>query len=152
MKVPTHLSHKPIIAVNNYDQMDGKYAGQTDAMAISIGHSQYDWDEISLKVWRWVKIKSGKRKGKLQWSRMSEEIPIHRNLDLSILFLKSLIELSDKHTETAKRLDLSYMENEGGEPKDALGYYKDEENNKFIKPRMEELRHLLNEWLGDQDL
>lgn len=26
MKVPTHLEHKPIIAVNEYDKIDAQYA------------------------------------------------------------------------------------------------------------------------------
>ena len=82
MNSPRHLQHLPYISVNNYDQKDGHFARTSDAKALSIGRSQYDESEISLKVWR----HSGKR-----WSRQSEELPLHRNLDLNILLIQSLI-------------------------------------------------------------
>ncbi len=81
MKAPDNLKHKPIISVDNYDQIDGIYAGNSDAKALSIGFSQYDKSEISVKVFR---NPNGK------WSRQSEELPLHRNLDLTILILETL--------------------------------------------------------------
>lgn len=81
MESPKHLSHHPIISVNDYDKIDALYANSTDVKALSIGIAQYDVSEISLKVWRHTDKK---------WSRQSEELPIHRNLDLSILFLAAL--------------------------------------------------------------
>lgn len=81
MKTPDNLKHKPIISVDNYDQIDGIYAGNSDAKALSIGFSQYDKSEISVKVFR---NPNGK------WSRQSEELPLHRNLDLTILILETL--------------------------------------------------------------
>lgn len=80
MKAPDNLSHKPIISWNDYDEEDGIHC-HSDAKALSIGMATYDSNEISLKVWR----KPGKR-----WSRQSEELPIHRNLDLTILLLSVL--------------------------------------------------------------
>ncbi len=53
----------------------------TDVKALSIGTAQYDFDEISLKVWRHTGIK---------WSRQNEELPLHRNIDLNILLIASL--------------------------------------------------------------
>lgn len=76
MKCPTHLSHQPILAVDDYDKIDGPYAHNTDAMALSLGLSQFDGNTISAKVFRNV---SGR------WSRQSEELPLHRVLDLAIL-------------------------------------------------------------------
>ena len=81
MKTPDNLKHKPIISVDNYDQIDGIYAGNSDAKALSIGFSQYDKSEISVKVFR---NPNGK------WSRQREELPLHRNLDLTILILETL--------------------------------------------------------------
>ena len=72
MKIPTHLKHKPIIVVNDYEKIDSIYANKSDVKALSIGEAQYDNEQISLKVWR----HSGKK-----WSRQNEEIPIHRNID-----------------------------------------------------------------------
>lgn len=82
MSIPTHLKHKPILGISEYDLIDGLYKNNTDARAISIGIAQWsaDWDldsaDISVKVWR----STGER-----WSRMSEEMPIHRALDLATL-------------------------------------------------------------------
>lgn len=79
MKTPKHLSHKPIISVDNYNLIDGKYAAiNSDAKSISIGLASYDkpkYSELAVKVFRFVKGK---------WSRQGEELPIHRNLDLTI--------------------------------------------------------------------
>lgn len=42
MNIPTHLKHKPIIAVENYDRIDGPYADDTDAMGLSVGIAQWN--------------------------------------------------------------------------------------------------------------
>ena len=81
MNAPQNLSHKPIIAVNDYDKIDGIYSTSTDAKAISIGEAQYDNTQISLKVWR----NTGS-----QWSRQSEELPLHRVIDLCRLLVSSI--------------------------------------------------------------
>ena len=78
--VPTHLKHKPVVIIDNYGDVDGRWACDTDARGISLGLAQ--WNErgrvdASLKVWR----NSGDR-----WSRLSEELPIHRVIDLCILY------------------------------------------------------------------
>lgn len=49
MAIPTHLEHKPIVGVDNYDTMDGKCMHNTDAQALSIGEAQYDNTELSAK-------------------------------------------------------------------------------------------------------
>ncbi|MGI6706309.1 MAG: DUF6530 family protein [Clostridia bacterium] len=79
MKIPTTLKHKPVIVSENYENVDGRYAYQTDAKGLSLGLAQ--WNDrgkvdISAKVWRYTGAK---------WSRQSEELPLHRVLDLAIL-------------------------------------------------------------------
>ncbi|EPL9663837.1 DUF6530 family protein [Klebsiella sp. GG_Kp154] len=79
MKIPTHLKHKPILEVPNYDDIDGPYAGDSDAKGLSIGIAQWNkagCTELSAKVWR----NPGDK-----WSRQSEELPLHRVIDLASL-------------------------------------------------------------------
>ncbi len=133
MESPKHLKHKPIISVNNYDKIDAQYRKKTDIRALSIGTAQYDENEISLKVWRHTGIK---------WSRQSEEIPLHRSLDLNILLLGSLMtDIDSGYPKTNLREE---VDDETGVNKIAV-YYKSHEG--FLKPRLEELRDKLNEFL-----
>ena len=83
MKIPVSLKHKPVIVVDNYEQVDGRYAYDSDAKGLSLGLAQ--WNDrgkldISAKVWRYTGEK---------WSRQSEELPLHRVLDLALLICKS---------------------------------------------------------------
>ena len=84
MDTPTHLSHKPIISVENYEKIDGKFANNTDAKVISIGLAQWENrdNDISAKVFRYPNE---------NWSRQSEELPLHRVLDLSVLTIFSFM-------------------------------------------------------------
>ncbi|MCA0350182.1 MAG: DUF6530 family protein [Bacteroidetes bacterium] len=134
MKIPTHLKHKPIIVVNDYEQIDSIYANHSDVRALSIGEAQYDNKQISLKVWR----HTGKK-----WSRQNEEIPIHRNIDLTILLLGSLLtDISAKYPTTSLREEII------NETKvlDIQNYYKKNENS--LKPRLEELKSVLDKFLS----
>lgn len=84
MKIPTTLKHKPVIVSENYEQVDGRLANNTDAKGLSLGLAQ--WNDrgkvdISAKVWRYTGEK---------WSRQSEELPLHRVLDLSIMLCRTL--------------------------------------------------------------
>lgn len=74
MDIPNHLSHKPVIKLENYANIDGMYANNTDAVGLSIGLAQWDSDELSAKVWRHTDER---------WSRQSEELPLHRVIDLA---------------------------------------------------------------------
>lgn len=83
MKIPTTLKHKPVIVSENYENVDGRKAYNSDAKGLSLGLAQ--WNDrgkvdISAKVWRYTGEK---------WSRQSEELPLHRVLDLAILILRS---------------------------------------------------------------
>lgn len=72
---PDQISHKPVYVVP-YFNFDPWYAGDTDAQFITLGWSQWDQHELSAKVVR----HSGQR-----WSRQSEELPLPRVIDLTIL-------------------------------------------------------------------
>lgn len=83
MKIPTTLKHKPVIVSQNYEHIDGQYAYDSDAKGLSLGLAQ--WNDrgkvnISAKVWRHT---GGK------WSRQSEELPLHRLIDLTILLCRT---------------------------------------------------------------
>lgn len=83
MKLPTALKHKPVIVVEDYENIDGRYAYDTDTKGLSLGLAQ--WNDrgkvdISAKVWRYTGEK---------WSRQSEELPLHRVLDLAILVCRA---------------------------------------------------------------
>lgn len=52
MATPTHLVHKPIVSVDDYASQDAIYMDKTDAECLSVGRVQYDWNEISAKVFR----------------------------------------------------------------------------------------------------
>ena len=91
MKIPTTLKHKPVVVSENYEQVDGRYARNTDAKGLSLGLAQ--WNDrgkvdISAKVWRHT---GGK------WSRQSEELPMHRVLDLAILICRSSLYFQDAY-------------------------------------------------------
>jgi hypothetical protein len=83
MKIPTTLKHKPVIVSEDYDQIDGRYAGCSDAKGLSVGLAQ--WNDrgkvdVSAKIWRYTGEK---------WSRQSEEMPLHRVLDLAMLICRA---------------------------------------------------------------
>lgn len=90
MNIPTTLKHKPVIAVEDYEAIDEHRFPGTDAKGLSLGLAQ--WNDrgkldISAKVWRHT---GGK------WSRQSEELPLHRVLDLAILTCRSLLYLREE--------------------------------------------------------
>ena len=83
MKIPTTLKHKPVVVAQDYSNIDGRSAYDSDAKGLSLGLAQ--WNDrgrvdISAKVWR----HTGER-----WSRQSEELPLHRVLDLAILVCRA---------------------------------------------------------------
>lgn len=56
MKVPTHLKHEPVFGIEEYNKMDGIYAGRgSDAPCLCIGLAQWNQSgsqDISATVWR----------------------------------------------------------------------------------------------------
>ncbi|GAA3927513.1 hypothetical protein GO495_05430 [Chitinophaga oryziterrae] len=133
MAVPEHLQHKPIIAVNDYDKIDGQYAPNSDAKVLSIGQAQYDEDEISVKVFR----HTGNN-----WSRQSEELPLHRTLDLTTLIITSILT-----GQNSERIVSNLNEQIISEPRvqEIKDYYQ--ANISILRPRLEEIRDLLNSLL-----
>lgn len=99
MKIPTTLKHKPVIVSENYENVDGRYAYNTDAKGLSLGLAQ--WNDrgnvdISAKVWRYTGEK---------WSRQSEELPIHRVIDLAILACKTRLYFQEESYKYEKLYD-----------------------------------------------
>ncbi|MCZ2259177.1 DUF6530 family protein [Sporosarcina sp. G11-34] len=91
MKIPTTLKHKPVIVSDNYENVDGRNANNSDAKGLSLGLAQ--WNDrgkvdISAKVWRHT---GGK------WSRQSEELPLHRVIDLAILVCSTKLHFRDAY-------------------------------------------------------
>ncbi|HEX3039141.1 MAG TPA: DUF6530 family protein [Caproiciproducens sp.] len=83
MNIPTSLKHKPVIVADDYENIDGKNAYHSDAKGLSLGLAQ--WNDrgkvdISAKVWRYTGEK---------WSRQSEELPLHRVIDMAILICRA---------------------------------------------------------------
>ena len=132
MKSPKHLSHKPLVSVNDYDKVDGMYRNNTDAKALSIGYAQWDNNELSMKVWR-------KRK---RWSPQSEELPLHRNLDLTILLLHVLFDEAPNPDSFLVKAKTLFSEDQEGGIEEIKKYYQ--KNKSFLEPRLKELRELLN--------
>lgn len=91
MRIPTTLKHKPVIAVEDYEHVDGRTAYHSDAKGLSLGLAQ--WNDrgkvdVSAKVWRHTGEK---------WSRQSEEMPLHRVLDLAILVCRGTLYFKDAY-------------------------------------------------------
>jgi len=91
MKIPTTLKHKPVIVSENYENVDGRYAYNSDAKGLSLGLAQ--WNDrgkvdVSAKVWRYTGEK---------WSRQSEEMPLHRVIDLAILICRAKLHFREAY-------------------------------------------------------
>ena len=91
MKIPVSLKHKPVFVCENYENIDGRLAYNSDAKGLSLGLAQ--WNDrgkvdISAKVWRYTGEK---------WSRQSEELPLHRVLDLAILICRTKLYMGNAY-------------------------------------------------------
>ena len=105
MKIPNYLSHKPILKLEDYSKLDGRFANQTDAEGLSIGLAQWSNAaemDLSAKVWRYT----GKK-----WSRQSEELPLHRVLDLASLLCAAMIYIKTGDLPDDKSFPLTLAEN-----------------------------------------
>ncbi|MGZ9583328.1 DUF6530 family protein [Paenibacillus marinisediminis] len=91
MLTPTTFKHKPVVVSENYGNVDGRLARNTDAKGLSLGLTQWNDGgkvDISAKVWRYTEEKE---------SRQSEELPLHRVLDLSILICRTLAHFQEAY-------------------------------------------------------
>jgi len=134
MKPPKKKSYQPIISVNDYDRMDSTfYPVGSYVKSISIGKSLDDDNQISLKVFQNTDTNSNTH---------NYELPVHRNLDLSILFLSSLL-AKEKGTEHFPKSILGEEIESQPEIHDINKYYK--ENKMLIDLRLKELKRLIIE-------
>jgi hypothetical protein len=91
MKIPTNLKHKPVFISDNYENVDGRRAYNSDAKGLTAGLAQWNDRgkvEVSAKVWRHTGEK---------WSRMSEELPLHRVLDLAIFVCRCQLYMKEAY-------------------------------------------------------
>lgn len=99
MNIPTTLKHKPVFVADDYEHIDGGNAYSSEAKGLSLGLAQ--WNDrgkvdISAKIWRYTGEK---------WSRQSEEMPLHRVLDLTIFVCEAINFLKDKSSRYEKGFD-----------------------------------------------
>lgn len=99
MKIPTTLKHKPVIISEDYDKIDGRFSGNSEAKGLTLGLAQ--WNDrgrvdVSAKVWKHT---GGK------WSNTSEELPLHRVIDLAILICRAKQYFRDDAYKHKKRYD-----------------------------------------------
>lgn len=140
MKIPTTLKHKPVITVENYENIDGRQAYESDAKGLSLGLAQ--WNDrgkvdVSAKVWRYTGEK---------WSRQSEELPMHRVIDMAILLCKG-----KQHFMEAYRFPKLY--NESNPVIDRVGLQGDAMTIEICKdnPMIDEDIKLFSEALSRDD-
>ena len=140
MGTPKHLAHKPIISVDDYAKHDGIYKNHTDAESLSVGHAQYDSCEISAKVFRYAGAK---------WSRQSEELPLHRVIDLSNVILKSILKSANiPYPKLISDMDIDVIDN--NHLPDIVAYYKDPNNRKHLLPKLQELQIMINYFMNEE--
>ncbi len=93
---------------------------------MSIGEAQYDEDEISVKVFRHIGQK---------WSRQSEEMPLHRVLDLTILIIAAMSKNPNSDLLNIEVIDEERVQN-------VLDYFKN--NKEYFDERLIEIKRLLD--------
>jgi hypothetical protein len=137
MTTPTHLSHKPIVAVDDYKLHDGFNGTDTDVESLSIGEAQYNSGEISAKVFR----NTG-----TQWSRQSEELPLHRVIDLSTTILESILLSAGmpSYPQTSLKLTTFSKNNLGN----IANFYI--QNRSYILPKLQELQTMLDYFMKNE--
>lgn len=138
--LPQHLAHKPVYVLP-YEKFDGIYAGKTDMRYISIGLAQYDSDYVSIKTMRYTGEK---------WSRQSEEVPLHRPIDMTIFLVKAIFDSQNgsinipKGTLQGQNSDISITPEQRnfGEMASYNNFLNS--NSSSLKDRLNSLRDLLN--------
>lgn len=136
--IPNHLSHKPIVAVDNYNNIDGHYvATGTDVESLSIGYAQYDNTnphELTAKVFR-------KNKEDGRWSPQSEELPLHRCVDLCNLIVQSILKSKGIKYSDEGNWILIPTDVDTEALKVIMDFYEDPENQ--MQSKLRELMDLL---------
>ena len=132
---PDQIAHTPVY-VMPYFSHDPDRNNDTDAQFITLGWSQWDDDEPSAKIVR----HSG-----IRWSRQSEELPLARLVDLTILTALAL-EKGDKFTHVEKNtFDSQSMTEEiaYGSKRDRVGLAAYIKQDATLKRRFRKLLSIL---------
>jgi hypothetical protein len=136
------LRHKPVFLIP-YAAHDGPHAGATDCLFLSLGWAQYDPRSASLKALRY----SGSK-----WSRQSEELPLHRAVDLVIVLARAIRHMLGPHLNTVD-FPAHTFENQvqgmvieaGGDTVAEGDAFGREITSELVRRRLGELRDVLNE-------
>lgn len=140
LKVSKKHKHKPVLITKGYPTVDGMYANDTDVIELDIGLAQWDNEKVSAKVWR--------RNQKGGISRESEDIPLHRILDLNLLLLEALENSQEISNRTLQHKEMCISENQFVEVKLCENESKKEEEEKeHIKNFVRVLTATKNEYL-----
>ena len=132
--IPKHLQHKPIIAVDNYRMIDGHFLpNRTDAEALSLGYAQFAPNDLSAKIFR---CNNG------QWSRQSEELPLHRCVDLCNLIVQSIMKTEGINYNHISPAITPQIEDAKGLD-DIRKFYANSSNN-HLRDKLRELRTLID--------
>lgn len=145
-ELPTldRLKHRPVFLVP-YAAYDGPYAGATDCLFLSLGWAQYDPRSASLKTLR----HSGSK-----WSRQSEEIPLHRAVDLTLVLAHAIRAMGDGPHLHNINLPADTFENQADEQIVQAGAvsligegeaFGREIKSELVRRRLSKLRTVLNE-------
>lgn len=136
--IPKHLSHKPIVAVDNYNNLDGHYIStDTDVESLSVGYAQFDNtnpDELTAKVFRYDSQHH-------RWCRQSEELPLHRCVDLCNLIVQSIMLAKGIKYKTSG-IKISPLQKDSNNLPIIERYYNNKSNH--MQEKLDELKKLLN--------
>jgi hypothetical protein len=109
------------------------YIGDTDARYLSVGISQWDQEDISLKIMR----HTGER-----WTRQAEELPLHRVIDSTIFLTKVL--LDENHNVIELERDLFFKQQSGMQVlKEKVSSKQQQNYDKYITDNTEMLKSRL---------
>ena len=123
-KIPTWLSHTPLLVVD-YSDIDAE-SGAGDAKFLSLGKATWNQEDCSAKVWRYSDEAD-------RWQRGSEELPLWRVLDLAKLVVASICGIeSGMEEEPVENQDTHFLKD----------YIKD--NMSLYIPRIQKLKEILN--------
>jgi hypothetical protein len=138
--LPDNLRHKPVYALP-YEKFDGIYIGDTDTRYITVGISQWSPYEVSVKTMRYVKGK---------WTRPSEELPLHRAIDVTLFLAKVIFDQQNGKVEIppntfTKQAGSISITNEARSNGQMASYYSFlDEHSELLKERLNALAGVLN--------
>ena len=139
---PYSLKHQPVYLLA-YEAHDGPYADDSDCKYLSLGWAQYDQRSASLKTLRHTGTK---------WSRQSEEIPLHRAVDLVFLLAQAIRRTEQGHLKPIT-FSAGALENQAGDISIKVdttssaeeAAFSSQITNELVQRRLNKLREVLNE-------